>query len=86
MGEDRDAWKRTPAAEQLKSLQRLDRRLSLGCGAAVGLALGAWAGAAVSWGVMAGAGIVAAAVLGGLCAQFGDRLLERLGRWLEWLS
>jgi hypothetical protein len=82
-----DPRKRLPARDQFLSLARRDGFLGFGCGAILGGVLG-FLGAAKalegSLGTAMATAFVVAAVLGSLCAIFGDGLIERIVRWMDW--
>jgi heme A synthase len=84
-----DPRKRIPSQAQLAVLGRRNRRVSFGCGAILGFAVGlpgALGALEVSLGEAVATALLLAIALGALCAIFGDRLLERLVRWMSWWS
>lgn len=66
--------------------KRLDRTISFGCGAVLGLFVSFFGVLSAGYGLMASLGIASgvAILLGLLSVVFGDRFLEGLVKWLSW--
>jgi hypothetical protein len=82
-----DPRKQLPSSDQLRSLGRRDRFMSFGCGSFLGGSLGflgAVSAMDASFGMVMATALLSAAVLGSLCAIFGEGLIERVVRWLSW--